>query len=118
MGLAKLHDLRADADKALRLEDGKALEVVYGRVRVVFWEHYGKTRECWEFQVDLMKERAHMASDSLTYYEMLHRAEKALAAEDYGEVSIPEPPRTGAIARGRAVTETGFHDAALRTGHH
>lgn len=116
MGLAKLQDLRADADKALRLDREKALDAVFDRVRDVFWAHYGKTRECWEYQVDLMRERAHLASDTLTYYEMVRRAEKALAANDYGEVSI-QSLRAWELLPEQERLRNRFHDAALRSGH-
>ncbi len=116
MGLAKLQDMRADADKSLRLEQEKTLDAVYERVRDVFWEHYGKTRECWEYQVNRMKERAHLATDSLTYYEMVRRAEKALAEEDYGEVSI-QSLRSAELLPEQERLRNRFHDAALRSGH-
>ena len=115
MGLAKLQDIRADADKALRLENEKALDVVFDRVKDVFWEHYGKTRECWEYQVNLMRERAYMASDTLTYYELVRRAEKALAADDYGEVNI-QSLRAWELLPEQEQLRNRFYDAALRSG--
>jgi len=116
MGLAKLQDLRADADKALHLDNEKALNVVSDRVRDVFWTHYGKTRECWEYQVDLMKRRAAMASDTLTYYELVRRAEKALAEEDYEGVSLTSL-RAWELLPEQERLRNRFHDATLRSGH-
>ncbi|HTQ10273.1 MAG TPA: Hsp70 family protein [Fimbriimonadaceae bacterium] len=88
MGAAKLGDMRSDADKCLRLEDGKALDAVWERANDVFWEHYGKTPECWEYQVQWMREAAPMSSDPLTFYELVRRAEQALAQKDYEGVKL------------------------------
>lgn len=113
MGAAKLSDARNDADKALRLEDQKSLESVYERVRTVFWEHYGKTREAWERQIELMRERSALAKDALTYYEYFARAEKALAEDDYATVRINVLRSYELLPQ--AVTEQDrFHDTALR----
>jgi molecular chaperone DnaK len=113
MGLAKLIDARNDAEKALRLEQVKALESIRDRVTDIFWEHYGKTRECWEHQVELIKIRAPMAKDPLTYYEHVRRAEQALSESDY------EGVRLNALRAWELLPETvkgndRFHDAALR----
>ena len=115
LGLAKLTDLRNDADKALRLENEKALDIINERVAHVFWQHYGKTRECWEFQVGLMKDRAPMATDTLTYYEIVHRAEKALAEDDYQGVSL-QALRAWELLPEMEQLRNRFHDAALRSG--
>jgi molecular chaperone DnaK len=113
MGLAKLRDARGDADKALSLEQMKALDTVRERVVDIFWEHYGKTRECWEYQVKLMKDRAPMAKDPLTYYEHLRRAQQALAEDDYEGVRLNALRAWDLLPE--AVRENGrFIDAALR----
>lgn len=113
MGLAKLRDARSDAEKALRLEQGKALDSIRERVLDVFWEHYGKTRECWEHQVDLMKGRAPLAKDPLTYYEHVRRAERALSEGDYEGVRL-NALRAWDLLPDVARENDRFRDAALR----
>jgi molecular chaperone DnaK len=88
MGTAKLRDMRSDADKCLRLEDGKVIDAVWDRANDVFWEHYGKTPQCWEYQVQWMRDAAPHSSDPLTFYELVRRAEQALAQKDYEGVRL------------------------------
>lgn len=113
MGLAKLRDARSDAEKALRLEQGTALDSINERVLDTFWEHYGKTRECWEHQVDLMKQYAPIAKDSLTYYEHVRRAEQALAENDYEGVRL-NALRAWDLLPEMVRENDRFHDAAFR----
>jgi len=113
MGLAKLRDSRSDAEKALRLEQMKALEAIRERVVEIFWEHYGKTRECWEHQVALMKSRAALAKDPLTYYEHIRRAEQALSQDDYEGVRL-NALRAWELLPELVRQSDRFHDAALR----
>jgi len=113
MGLAKLNDLRGDVAKALRLDQIKGLTMLGERVADVFWDHYGKTRECWEYQVQLIRARAPLATDSLAYLEHLRRAEQALSLDDYEGVRIS----TGYAWKLLPKSVTGserFHDSALR----
>ena len=116
MGLAKLKDLRSDAEKALRLENEKAMESVRERARDLFWEHYGKTRECWEYQVQLMRDRGSIANDTLTYFELVRRAEAALADNDFEGVAIAYWRSWELLPRNER-TARRFEDAALRPGH-
>jgi hypothetical protein len=113
LGFAKLEDSKDDADKALRLEREKDLTTILDRVRGIFWEHYGKTRECWEYQIALMRERAPLARDALAYYEFIKKAEEHLSKGDYEGVKLCAhrawqllPEATQNVQR--------FHDAALR----
>ena len=113
MGLAKLRDARNDAEKALRLEQDKALDSIQERVLDVFWEHYGKTRECWEHQVELLKSRAHLAKDSLTYYEHVRRAEQDLSAQDFEGVRL-NALRAWELLPAALTESDRFHNNALR----
>jgi hypothetical protein len=113
MGLAKLRDMQDDADKALRLKQDKTLDVVRERVRAVFWEHYGKTPECWEYQVQLMHERAFQASDPLTYHDLVRKAESALKERDYDGVRL-QAIRAYDMLPDAEKMRNRFHDAALR----
>lgn len=113
LGLAKLGEARADAAKALRNKQQKAMDTVKDRVRDVFWEHYGKTRECWEYQVELAQERAFMARDPLSYAEYLRRAERGLEAEDFAEVRI-NILRCLQLLPERAKVHDRYHSVALR----
>ncbi len=113
MGLAKLQDARDDAGKALRTTLDTGLESVFDRVRGVFWEHYGKTRECWERQVRFMRDRAPIAKDPLSYYEYVKRAEKALAEEDYEGVRL-NALRARDLLPDSVKSLDRFHDAAIR----
>ena len=82
MGKAKLADMSKDLDKLMRLKDKRGIEALRERVMDIFWEHYGKTRECAEHQLEWMRDAVPLASDSITYYELVRRAEAALAADD------------------------------------
>jgi len=113
MGLSKMHDAREDADKALRMGDDKALESVFDRVRDTFWEHYGKTRDCWEHQVNLMRERAGGAVDALAYHEHTRQAERALAENDFEGVRL-HALRAFHMLPDREKFKDRFYDAALR----
>jgi molecular chaperone DnaK len=113
MGRARLADIKQDAEKAHRLDQPNIIEELFDRVAEIFWTHYGKTRACWEWQVQNMKNRAVFATDPLTYHELIRKAETALAEEDFKGVAlsasrarelIPE------VAQGRSE----YHDAALR----
>lgn len=113
LGFAKLEDSKADADKALRLEREKDLTTILDRVRGIFWEHYGKTRECWEYQIALMRQRAPFAKDALAYFELIKKAEEHLSRGDYEGVRLCAhrawqllPETTKNVQR--------FNDAALR----
>lgn len=88
MGAAKLSDMRTDADKFLRLEDESSLQLIWSRANDIYWEHYGKTRDCWEYQVKWMRDVAPRSSDPLTFYELVRRAEKALSQDDYEGVRL------------------------------
>jgi hypothetical protein len=113
MGLAKLQDARADAAKALRLEQERAMQGILDRVAAIFWEHYGKTRECWVNQVEVMKRDAPLAKDALTYYEHVRRAERALAEDDFEGVRL-NALRAWELLPEAARGNNRFHDAALR----
>jgi molecular chaperone DnaK len=113
LGMAKLQDLRDDADKALRLKKEKLLESVFDRVRDVFWEHYGKTSECWEHQVHLMHQSAHMASDPLTYHELVRKAEAALRDSDYDGVLLHYLQSREMLPAAEQL-KNRFHNAGIR----
>jgi molecular chaperone DnaK len=113
MGVAKLRDLRGDADKCLRLGDEKTLTGVHERVREIFWEHYGKTRECWEYQIHWMRESAPAASDPLALHELIRRAEDALARNDYEGVRLLVL-RALDLLPDRERMKNRFFDAAVR----
>lgn len=113
LGTAKLQDLRSEADRSLRLEQEKALDGIYDRALDVFWEHYGKTKECWEYQIVVMKECARSASDSLSYFELVRKAEQCLAENDFAGVSICQR-RSWELVPDAELTERRFSDASLR----
>jgi molecular chaperone DnaK len=113
MGIAKLADLRQDADKCLRLDEPDSLEGVWERVKRVFWEHYGKTRECWEYQVSWMRDAAPYASDPVTFYELVRRAEDALSRGDHEGVRL-QALRAYDFLPEREKAKSRFMDAGVR----
>lgn len=113
LGLAKLQDLKEDADKALRLQQEKTLDSIRERARDVFWEHYGKTEECWEYQVQLLHEHSYLASDPLAYHELTRKAEAALRARDFDGVRLHYLQACELLPAKEKLRDR-FHDAALR----
>lgn len=113
MGRAKLEDLRSDANKALRLNQEKSLDAIFERTREIFWEHYGKTRDCWEYQVERLRQMAARSTDPITYFEIVRRAGQALENNDFDGVAI-EVVRARELLPERARVQNRFYDAALR----
>jgi molecular chaperone DnaK len=113
MSLAKLKDLREDADKALRLEQEKTLDATLERVRDLFWPLYMRTRECWEEQIEILEGYAPRASDPLAFHEHLHGAEKAFGEGDYQGCKL-HVMRAWRLLPEDGVTQGRFHDAGLK----
>lgn len=113
MALAKLGDLREDADRALRLEQERTLEDVCDRVRNVYWPLYGRTRECWERQIEWLYEVADTAADPLSFHEHIHAAEKSLRENDLQGCKL-QVLRAWKLIPDGAAGEKRFNDAGLR----
>lgn len=113
MALAKLSDLRGDADKALRLEQERTLDTVEERVRDTYWPLYRQTRECWEEHLDALQAAAPLASDPLAFHEHVHAAKRALLEGDLTGCSL-QVSRAWRFIPERIGAKNRFHDAALR----
>jgi len=113
LGLAKLGDLRKDADEALRNNRESELDSVLASVREIFWQHYGKTHACWEFQVQLLHDRAELAFDPLAYHELVRKAEAALRDKDYDGVLLYYQQACRMLPDSEKLRNR-FYDAALR----
>lgn len=90
MGKAKLNDIRKDLSRALELHNEDLLGNLLDRTREIFWTHYGKTRECWEYQVKYMRSRAHEASDPLAYHDLVRKMEECLEVDDFRGVDLTQ----------------------------
>ena len=75
--------------------------------------HMGAKTECWEYQIVVMKECAHSASDSLSYFELVRKAEQCLAENDFAGVNICQR-RSWELIPSEELTERRFSDASLR----
>ncbi|KXK12976.1 MAG: chaperone protein DnaK [Armatimonadetes bacterium OLB18] len=114
MGEAKLADLTKDLDKALRLGQRDAMEGVKNRVMEIFWEHYGKTKECAEYQVQWMREAASAATDPVSYHEVVRRAQEALDRDDREGVLL-QASRAWDFLPDRERMRNRFFDTGLRS---
>jgi len=112
-GGSNLEDLNSEADKALRLSQLDGIDAIYNQAADIFWEHYRKTRECWEAQVELMEERAANATDALAYHDLLRRAQAALEREDFEMVRL-SALRSRELLPALVTSRNRFQDAALR----
>lgn len=86
IGMAQ--DLRADAERALRIQKEKELEAVRERAEVIFWRYYRRTRECWVELVEWLREHRTLAVNGTLYHDHLRRAEECLEREDWEGVRI------------------------------
>lgn len=114
MGLAKLTDLREDADRALRLGSERNMTTVKDRVNDIFWPHFMRTRACWEEQIEILQDRTANASDRLSFLEHVHSAEQALALNDLQGCRL-QVIRAWNLLPDQEKLRNRFHDAALRT---
>lgn len=111
--IARLADLRRDADRAFRLEQQRMLAEVEERAQDVFWPLYMRTRECWEEQITYLNEREDSVTDRLSFAEHVHAARRALAIEDHEGCRL-NVLRAWEFVPARHRKTSRFADAALR----
>jgi molecular chaperone DnaK len=113
IGVATAGDLRADADKWLRLENIRELEAVRERANSIFREHYWETDECWIGWVQFLREERRFASDAFRYDEHLKRAADCLERGDREGVRVHCVAAMAYLPDGRT-QESPYSDAGLR----
>ena len=87
-GLLNIGDLREAANKALEESNDQDMASTYNQINSIFWSHFVREAECYDWMLWNMRNDAHKASDELAYHELCRKAETAIAAGDFEGVQI------------------------------
>ncbi len=88
LGLATLDELKEAANNALDEQNEQAMEMAHDQVNCIFWPHFAKKPECYDWILWNMRRNTYRASDALAYHELFRKAEVAFADGDFEGVQL------------------------------